>query len=321
MPKSAKDNRQGIEKDLKSPMDSNQITSALKSNARRVLEGWFLGAVVSDDLNREVSAPYAEELAQLSNTLGIKIVTNAASHERDFSYQPLDNRLCATGADLLVSQLSIYPVNVIRKSQISKIVLCSNLRHSHGPFVSGYMDVSSSNTLVLGVEFTGRWHHGRMTIHHELFHPLDFLRLDQLIDCQWQHECRAVHHELFHAIDYHDDALHFLDPWWESLNAPGFHYCSGRSHFVKPCQTPGFLTNYSITAVEEDKAEVFSHLIVEYNKVQLRCQKDPILKRKVERMKQLLQQFCPDFNNDFWQKRQNAKSVFPVFPFFDLEIT
>jgi hypothetical protein len=59
--------------------------------------------------------------------------------------------------------------------------------------------------------------------------------------------------------------------------------------------------------VEEDKAEVFANLIVDFAYVEVRAKKDRVLNAKVERMKELLVKFCPAMNDELWDKVRKLK--------------
>ena len=64
---------------------------------------------------------------------------------------------------------------------------------------------------------------------------------------------------------------------------------------------PGFLNRYAAAGVEEDKAEVFAHLIVEPKMMADRAKKDKYMRAKVERMKELLADFAPKVDKSFWE--------------------
>ncbi len=227
---------------------------------------------------------YRRSLAQVANHLGIKIVVDTANHQSTtVSWDKLAPSLHAPATNLLVSELSIYPLAAIRKSKIGQIVLCSNL-HKAGIGSAG-CTLSKGSTLLLDVS---KFEENR----------------------RYTRQC--VHHEIFHAIDYNDDALELLDPWWDSLNAPGTRYSTEPIRENQSCNTPGFMSTYAMQAVHEDKAELFSHLIVNYGKVDSRSRKDSVLKKKVERMKQLLYQFDSEFHEEFWRKRMDEKTVIEV---------
>jgi hypothetical protein len=74
----------------------------------------------------------------------------------------------------------------------------------------------------------------------------------------------VLHHELFHYVDYMDNKT-YEDPKFYKLNYPGFKYGRGGAYERewKPLDpsVKGFLNFYSTTGIEEDKAEIYQHLI------------------------------------------------------------
>lgn len=81
----------------------------------------------------------------------------------------------------------------------------------------------------------------------------------------------VIHHELFHFIDFKFNKT-FEDKNWSLLNTKDFKYGKG-GHTEREFKTldknkiKGFLNFYSTTAVEEDKAEIFSELLSNFNNV------------------------------------------------------
>jgi hypothetical protein len=65
---------------------------------------------------------------------------------------------------------------------------------------------------------------------------------------------------------------------------------------------PGFLNSYSMTGVEEDKAEVFANLLVSPGLVSQRARQDSVLRFKVQRMKLLMWRFVPELDLEFWSR-------------------
>ncbi len=131
-------------------------------------------------------------------------------------------------------------------------------------------------------------------------------------DCRWVNSDRwtrqIIHHELFHLIDWNDGVI-YKDPEWEMLNPPGFKYGAGGITLQKRSDSPaglpdpslkGFLNQYSMSGLEEDKAEIFANMMANYNEVNSRAKTDPIIKAKMFQMKKLLYTFCPAFNEVFW---------------------
>ena len=121
-----------------------------------------------------------------------------------------------------------------------------------------------------------------------------------------QAQSHNIHHEIFHQIDFHILGPQMTDDQeWRSLNAPGFVYTptpETRSTPVEKTLDPrippvsGFATDYATTLVAEDKAEIFACLMVpSQNKLIHRwATKDKILQKKIEAMKKMINEFCPE---------------------------
>jgi hypothetical protein len=63
---------------------------------------------------------------------------------------------------------------------------------------------------------------------------------------------------------------------------------------------PGFLNRYSMTAIEEDKAELYAGMIRQYHSII--HSKDLILVEKAKIIKLRLYQFCNDMDEEFWKR-------------------
>lgn len=117
-----------------------------------------------------------------------------------------------------------------------------------------------------------------------------------------------VHHEFFHYIDFKDDGLVYEDVEWKKMNPPEFKYGRGGKYMregnvgLVNSSTPGFITPYATSGVEEDKAEVYRCMMLNLWETELRCEDDPLLARKVARMKELVNAFCPDIDEAYWQR-------------------
>jgi len=124
----------------------------------------------------------------------------------------------------------------------------------------------------------------------------------------------VIHHEFFHIIDYRDDGELYADRRWMDLNPVEFQYGSGgknaqddSSASLMTSDRPGFLNSYSRTGVEEDKAEVFANMIVNGGLLAGRASTDPVLRAKMERMKELLAKFCPEIDDTFWEAARRVE--------------
>jgi hypothetical protein len=125
---------------------------------------------------------------------------------------------------------------------------------------------------------------------------------------------KVIHHEFFHIIDLRDDGKLYEDERWAKLNPPGFKYGRGGAQLQDdPTVTttgrdePGFLNRYAASGVEEDKAEVFAHMIVEPKLMAERAKQDRYMRAKVERMRELLAEFAPNADEQFWKRVEKSE--------------
>lgn len=181
-------------------------------------------------------------------------------------------------ARLLSSELGLYPKDLFRRARLSKVVLCRDLSFA-GQRRNAVPDFEH-NTLYLEVERGAE-------------NP-NYLR-------------QVIHHDFYHMIDYRDDGHVYSDSQWTALNKRSFRYGSGGASAQNNSRTgvlserfPGFLNHYSTTGVEEDKAELYAHLVVNHAYVHGRAQRDPVLDAKIHHLQVSLKKFCPTMNEDFW---------------------
>jgi hypothetical protein len=111
---------------------------------------------------------------------------------------------------------------------------------------------------------------------------------------------RLLHHELFHFLDFADDEQLAEDPAWERLNPPEFAYGLGGRSMRQPgsarlsTETPGFLSRYATSALEEDKAEVFAFLMTAPETVRKIMEHDAVVRAKVAAIGRQVVGICPD---------------------------
>ncbi len=89
----------------------------------------------------------------------------------------------------------------------------------------------------------------------------------------------TLHHEIYHLIDRKDGHLND-DKKWCALNPKSFTY--GEEFDGQD----GFFTEYSAFDMAEDKAELFSSLVMFENLVWQKCKTDVVLAKKVALIKQ-----------------------------------
>jgi hypothetical protein len=188
-------------------------------------------------------------------------------------------------AGLFASEFALYPRELVKRSQLKRVLLCTEL------------------------SFAGQRRNAIPDFEHDALY-LDVSRGSY----NKVYLRKVIHHEFFHIIDYRDDGSLYRDERWSLLNPNEFKYGNGgraaqdvRETSVLTNKFPGFLNHYSTTAVEEDKAEMFANLIVDLEYVEDRAKKEQAINSKVERMKELLARFCPEMNDEFWEKVRRMK--------------
>jgi len=232
----------------------------------------------------EDNEPTATSLARrIAKKYGVEVVWKRQKNPIKTS----TNLLWATEADpyhlnayvpLLASEILLYPPEFVRRSGLKRIILCGELDSKEGRR-GGYADAEHGD-IYLDVERGS--------------YSKPYKRL-------------GIHHEFFHFFDYRDDGRVFQDERWERLNSDSFRYAGGGVTMQDDPTAgltrdiPGFLTRYAMSGVEEDKAEMFSHMMVEYRYVRDRAIKDRVIGKKWSEMKDLLRRFSPDMDEAFWE--------------------
>jgi hypothetical protein len=198
-------------------------------------------------------------------------------------------RLCES----LPTQLSSYPPGIFRRAGLKRIVICKEL--SLLGDVCGGLTRSQEGIIF----FNSLLYDGKRSkndpercFHHELFHLLD-------------------HAMGFSDITKYDELAGFeRDPEWEELNDEGFQYDPRWSiHYSRLEATaikPGIWTYYSLSSPAEDKAVLFSYMVIAYDKLKELSKKDEILERKISLLSRRLLRFDAFFDENFWVARARA---------------
>ena len=88
---------------------------------------------------------------------------------------------------------------------------------------------------------------------------------------------------------------------WKNFNNSKFKYaecstCSDRLGLSLLKENKGFVTEYSMSTVSEDMAEVFSFLMTDKKKIEDKSLKDPILYKKIVFLKKNILKIDENFN-------------------------
>lgn len=115
----------------------------------------------------------------------------------------------------------------------------------------------------------------------------------------------VVHHEFYHMIEQElNGDPYYKDPEWNKFNEEGFTYGNGginnRTGDMRPIihPLPGFISLYSATGLEEDKAEIFAALMTgeERELIMPWAEEDLILKNKIEYLTAFLKNYGLNLN-------------------------
>tara|TARA_B100001741_G_scaffold198982_1_gene164163 strand:+ start:1793 stop:2524 length:732 start_codon:yes stop_codon:yes gene_type:complete len=209
---------------------------------------------------------------KIDNKLGIKYLNT----KKDIVFGASKNIKCKKTKQknlekkfqIVSNNMSKYNSEFLKKNNIKFLILCENL------FVSkintGGIPNHIKRSLILDIDFN----------------PYFFERM--------------IHHEIFHMIQNSNKNL-FNEDYWIKLNDKNFKYaecstCSDRLGLEMYETTYGFLTEYSQSIPSEDMAEIFSFLMTKNNEVENKILKDPILRSKVQYLKDNLKKIDNNFS-------------------------
>lgn len=136
--------------------------------------------------------------------------------------------------------------------------------------------------------------------------------------CNTIYHRHVIHHEFYHMIEEQFNGNpRWKDPKWAKFNDKNFKYGKGGATvYGKPGMYPlthpqkGFTGLYSMSTLQEDKAEIYASLFIESEnrKIAKWIEEDDILKKKVNYMKTFLFNVCKDMDAEYW-KELSKKSV------------
>ena len=161
---------------------------------------------------------------------------------------------------IIKKNLNSYSPSFLKKNNIRYLVMCENLFISN--INTGGIPDTKKRTLIIDINFNPKYFE------------------------------RMIHHEIFHMIQK-SNSKYFDEEKWVSLNTEDFEYakcstCSDRLNLDLYKNTEGFLTEYSKSIPSEDMAEVFSFLMTDKAKVEVKSDDDMILKNKIDFIKSSL---------------------------------
>jgi len=180
---------------------------------------------------------------------------------------------------LFVSEWERYPPSVIQSARLKRIVIGSNIRMNGQ--VRAAVPAFEADTMFYDTTLGAK-------------NP--------------SYQRSVIHHEFFHMMDERQGLL-YGDPEWGGLNPAGFHYGNGgdkmrtRGTGILSDSLPYVLTPYASSDIAEDKAEFFSHMLVDPEFVAKRAKADPVISAKVDLMKRRLNKWNSAFDDGFWKTK------------------
>ena len=189
---------------------------------------------------------------------------------------------------LLVLELSLYPKNFFKKINLKNITLSNNIVFHSGNYENYRAGLPDYEENTLSLVFSCKERnikYIRNVIHHELFHYFYFMYVGPFED---------------------------KDDLWEMFNPKGFEYSMKSELWSQKEILSGdyqdydsFVSYFSKTKLEEDKAEVFSYMVTSGNDVKDLVKREGVI-GKFLYIRQLMEKFDEKYfkqkMGDFWNK-------------------
>ncbi|MEM7181421.1 MAG: hypothetical protein AAF518_10950 [Spirochaetota bacterium] len=184
---------------------------------------------------------------------------------------------------LFAKEFSKYPKSFIVRTGLEKIIVVKDLQ-IYGQLRAAIPDFYRENLLLDFLNSTGYAIYQKHVIHHEYYHMIE---------------------EQFNQSPY------WQDPSWNRLNPSGTRYGAGGvtvqnqiNMYTYSHPRLGFVNLYSLSGLEEDKAEIFASLFVreEWQLVQKWQKTDRVLFAKVRYMQEFLREIDTSFTREYWAR-------------------
>jgi hypothetical protein len=182
---------------------------------------------------------------------------------------------------IFFQEFSLYPISLVSKSKLKSIFFCHSLKFSTENYSQYRAAVPDYTDNIMSMIYCCK-------------------------ETSVKYIRNVIHHEFFHFLDYVEDGkIYGKDLEWESFNLIDFEYgkggCYERQWKPLANDKKEFLNFYSTTGVEEDKAEIFSFMMLKCRKVQ--DVQNENLKKKFENIKSMMKKFDKEgFGSEkFWQ--------------------
>jgi len=229
------------------------------------------------------------QVQQLEREYGVELVLDDPGFPIRTQYGPIAGTAASLSRiqkhlPVFIEEWRHYAPATIRRTRLKRVILGDDLTHD-GMKIGGFCDAKNQAIL---------YDFGSDRVWPDEGWQSFFLRV-------------TVHHELFHVFDNCLSQDIYSDKNWEALNPSGFRYWQPLLDIIPPVTNryPGFISTLSQQAIPEDKAEIFSHMMLNLHEMECRGKDDMILGKKMEHLKLVLKEFSPEMNDQFWNKIRN----------------
>jgi len=214
-----------------------------------------------------------DELVSKINSYAVDVVWDAFMLKEfpgppHLCFEAAPNGKVLRACQLLTEELRFYGKHLLSVTHVERVVLCSRLRDTAGTPCEGCTYSAIPDTILIDIS-------GPQS------------RLDSFRS--------TFHHEFFHLLDYHANYYHPTE-WYDLFDA-STEYAATSDY-----EPRDFVSVYAMTSPNEDKAELYSHLITNYRQIQEMTQSSKVLAEKVSRLMELLRHFSSGFDERFWNR-------------------
>jgi hypothetical protein len=182
---------------------------------------------------------------------------------------------------LFIDEWAKYPTDWVKSTRVKSIAIVKRLS-------------------VIGQTRAANWDPAGQAMYYDVGYLGDYAR-------------EVVHHEYNHLFTYNFyGSATPNDAAWSKLNSPGFSYGLGGAFCYVPgnsCLTgdhpvPGFVSGYSTSGMEEDRAEVYAYMFTTsyYKKMKSWMASDTILVNKFNHMQQFINKRSPVVTQSFFNE-------------------
>ena len=174
-----------------------------------------------------------DKLFELHNLKFEEIISEKTLNHADYKVEckPLAERDLDYYMPIFFFEFSLYPISFIRNSKLKKIYLANSIRYIDDKVNENRSVLINSSDLSIIYSCNER--------------NINIIK-------------KIMHNEIFKFIYNVDDHRYLNEQNWEDLNIPGFKY--GSNDIQIDYYRNGFLNFISTQDIDEDKAEIFSHM-------------------------------------------------------------